>query len=524
MNNSILLSVAGGGKTTRLLQKIKELMEKGLKKDKILIISFTNSTVNNIKNSMDIPAYTLHSFLYKMLKNNKRIIESNELFVKLFVNKYPYLLQMGIYQVTHLVDSYFINRSHIDLNLLCDSDKFLNGELLKLIKDIEQEKYAMKVCGFNDIIHEGFQNQYSVLEDIKTKFDYFLLDEAQDLSKIQLQFTYKMIDHCFSEPGRGFFIVGDPKQSIYDFQDSCEEYYNLFIDNIKELCYKKNLPLKIENNSETYRFGGEILEYVNKRFQNYCAAHNSNISQGKVHFLSDSRDIEPLVRNGTNGFMILYNAVNSKIVNLQNNLHDLGYKMNSWIKYDSLIEHLEDVMNYKLSQENWFKVKILQGPFIQIKEPNLELLIQNNCLESTHKKWFDKLNSLEKASDIMKFLSENLHIPEYNLLLFKRLYELSHNYYSFNSFILNLPDRLMLTKNNTVEFSTVHNAKGLEHDNVLYLSEQPKPKGIYVNLQPFFFSKTPEIYGLKKIDNKINREYVALTRAKKNLYIFSPES
>lgn len=522
--NIISLSVAGGGKTTKLLNQVEELKSKNIPLEEILIISFTNSTVNKIKEITNISCYTLHSFLYSMLKINTTIIESHDILVKLFIKKYSTLLQFGIYEVVKLVDSYFINKNPIDLNLLNNKDIMIHEQFLKLINDIENEKQAMNICSFTDIIHYAFQNINSLLADIDCKFSHLLLDEAQDLSKLQLEFTLKMIDYCFCGDYKSFFIIGDPKQSIYDFQDAKESYYLMFINELEHMCQEKSIKLIKEQTTNTYRFGGQILDFVNNKFEPiWNFKHTSKKSEGFVfeYHLSEFSVTSLLNQNPNEKFMILYHALNFSIAKLQNELCDSGYRINLWICYENLVESLRDLMNYCLTDELWYKVKVLQGPFFYINEPNLEILHLNNQLLNYKKNWFNKLKSLKNPAQLLEFLAQDLTIDNYEKYLFKRIYELSHSYDTLASLLLNLPERLLLKQDNFIEFSTIHNAKGLEHENVIYIKSKPRKQNLTVNLNPFFFTKSPIEYGLNVSSNFSNMEYVGFTRAKKNLYIFS---
>lgn len=524
LTNTISLSVAGGGKTTQLLNRVKNLLESGAKPEEILIISFTNSTVNNIKELTNLACYTLHSFLYRMLKLNKTIIESHEIFVKLFLKNYKHLVSLGIYQVTKLVDSYFINQNPIDSTLLNLKDYVINQEFLSLISQIQNEKENMSVCSFMDIIHQAFKNQVSLLSDIDSKFNHFLLDEAQDLSKIQLEFVYKMIDYAFCRDYKSFFIVGDPNQSIYDFQDSSELYYRRFIVEISSLCSKKDIPILVEESNTTYRFGGQILDLINEKFSinpNF-PKHNSHKNQGNVFEVDPSEEEIIKILDSQGSCMVIYHTINSSVTKLQNSLCNYGYRINLWINFEELIENLRDIINYCLTGELWYKVRILQGPFYNIHEPHLELIVRRGHLEAYEKEWFYQIKKIRYPTKLLEFLAQKIVLEPYEVFLFRRLYELSHGYDTLGGLLLDLPDRLMLEEENVIKFSTIHNAKGLEHDNVIYIPSKFRRHSLFTNLNPFFFTKSPHLYKLPQPNKRKNQVYVGLTRARKNLYFYGP--
>lgn len=547
-NNIISLSVAGGGKTTQLINRVNELLSKGVKKEEILIISFTNSTVDNIKERVrlalenssgmgneevncttfskemssnlprneEVNCYTIHGFLYSLMPNNYNIIDSHENLVKLFIKSYSQLLRLGIYQVTRMVDAFFINANPIDMALLNEKDYLLNEQLLSLIEDIQEEKRTMNMLSFSEIIHEALKNKLNILSDIDTRFNHFLLDEAQDLSKVQLEFVYYMIEYCFTQKYKSFFIVGDPKQSIYDFQDSCEEYYLLFIEKIEELCKKHNINLTKQIYNKTYRFGGNILSSVNNL--DYITAHESEIEEGNVYKIEKIQEVLEKIKK--EGAMIIYHYANRFVTKLQNDLCNHGYNINLWVRNENLFNCLQDIFNYSMTGELWYRVRILQGCFFHIPEPRLQFLHKENRLGTYNQKWFKKIETLHNPSELIEFLALNVYLDDYEKMVLQRIYELSFAYDSLGALLLDLPDKIHLTNSNSIEFSTIHSAKGLEKDNVIYINNPRKPRSkIFINLNPFFCTYNKDFYGLKEKDNYNNRHYVAITRAKKNLYI-----
>ena len=90
---------------------------------------------------------------------------------------------------------------------------------LKLISDFESQYRSAKqkshVLDYNDLEFHSldlFENHPHILKKIKARFTAFLIDEFQDTNPLQMKLIEKL------RPSKGFFAVGDPRQSIYGFR------------------------------------------------------------------------------------------------------------------------------------------------------------------------------------------------------------------------------------------------------------------------------------------------------------------
>ena len=73
-SNSLVIAGAGSGKTLTIIGKIYYLIEKqNVNPKEILLISFTNATVNDLKTRIkyEIPIYTFHKLAMFILEKNK---------------------------------------------------------------------------------------------------------------------------------------------------------------------------------------------------------------------------------------------------------------------------------------------------------------------------------------------------------------------------------------------------------------------------------------------------------------------
>ena len=95
--NIMVIAGAGAGKTTVITAKVKYLIEiKKIKPENILIISFTNKAIEELKQrinedfNLNVVISTFHSFAYNIVKNaenNKEIIVDNKKILTKLIKK-----------------------------------------------------------------------------------------------------------------------------------------------------------------------------------------------------------------------------------------------------------------------------------------------------------------------------------------------------------------------------------------------------------------------------------------------------
>jgi len=105
---------------------------------------------------------------------------------------------------------------------------------------------------FNDYPH--------ILEAWQSKFKYILIDEFQDVSKLQFELVRKM-----SKPLNNIFIVGDDDQSIYRFRGAKPEIM-LGFEKIYPDCKKVLLNENYRSTESILNFAGSVIHKNKQRF------------------------------------------------------------------------------------------------------------------------------------------------------------------------------------------------------------------------------------------------------------------
>ena len=276
LENTLVVAGAGSGKTFTIVNKIKYLLDNNIyKENELLIISFTNESVNDLKRKIDynLDIMTFHKLAITLI-NNPDMKISNEYYLKFIINEYinsygkynkkqnklikRILQEMDIDNLKKLIFT-FINlykSNYNDINYLLNlyqKSNFINKIYFKIILEIyhiyNQELKASNLYDFNDMIKIATNNINNNL--IKTNYKYIIIDEFQDTSLNR----FKLIDAIMKQNNAKIFAVGDDYQSIYRFS-GCN--LDVFL-NFNKLVNNLN----IINLDYNYRNPKEIIDVAN---------------------------------------------------------------------------------------------------------------------------------------------------------------------------------------------------------------------------------------------------------------------
>ena len=246
--HSLIIAGAGTGKTTTLLFKIKYLIDKGIKENEILVISFTNETVNNFKNKCpyNINVLTFHKTANLILNNNQEIVDDDLLkdFIKNLLIRFNKKTKRKIYHILFLdiytskkfyskldqcnsnsITDYFyslikqIKTNHININDL-DSKIFTKNELFIIycvniiLTAFNNKLKENNLIDFDDLIIDATNKVNNGI--YISKYKHILVDEYQDISFIRLELLKALIKNNNAI----LTAVGDDFQSIYNFSGS----------------------------------------------------------------------------------------------------------------------------------------------------------------------------------------------------------------------------------------------------------------------------------------------------------------
>ncbi len=322
LNNTLVIAGAGSGKTYTIINKINYLIENNIyKEDEILVISFTNESVNDIKrkiNYSNIDVKTFHKLSLDLLKKpNLSITPANYLnyIINEYINsygKYHYLTNKRIKRIlreTNLLNlqkliSTFINlykSNYENVSYLFDlyqKSHFITKDYLKIILDIytiyQNELTSSLMVDFNDMIINATNNIKN--NTIKTKYRYIIIDEFQDTSLIRFNLIYSIL----KQNNGKLFAVGDDYQSIYRF-NGCN--LDVFL-NLKKYLPDLNiitLDYNYRNNQSLINTANNFIMKNKKQIKKETICLKDTTKPIKVIFYKDSKTIINNIISNING-------------------------------------------------------------------------------------------------------------------------------------------------------------------------------------------------------------------------------
>ena len=270
---------AGSGKTRVLTERVKILAE-GTRR-KILAITFTNKACEEIKNRIKenntellkkVDVYTFHGFCNSVLERHGSYIGYARLPEIISSQEDIYALMEEAVKATPTINSKYQQLdnkekrkkifeaiefvSKIKRNFIPDEELYGSSQdgviLYFAYRSLMQ---SMNAIDFDDmllLVYKLFTTNVRIADLYRRNYDYICIDEAQDLNNAQ----YRLLRSLANDGYKNVMMVGDAKQSIYAFNGSSKDYMlKYFVADYNPVIYEL---------SENYRSARTILEYANK--------------------------------------------------------------------------------------------------------------------------------------------------------------------------------------------------------------------------------------------------------------------
>lgn len=234
----MVLAGPGSGKTLTITKRIEYLIQTyKVNPEEILVITFTKAASGEMRerfaklgNSGRSPVTfgTFHGIYYGILKwayklNAANIFSEEQKYqlLKQIVNKMEIeiddekdFLQGIAGEISNIKNNQILPEEYESLN--CSENVFR-----QIYENYEAERKKLRKIDFDDmlvLVYELFKKRPDILKMWQGKFKYILIDEFQDINRVQ----YDVI-RMLAAPEDNLFIVGDDDQSIYRFRGARPE-------------------------------------------------------------------------------------------------------------------------------------------------------------------------------------------------------------------------------------------------------------------------------------------------------------
>ena len=297
-------AVAGSGKSSSTVARIKNMVDKGISPKDILAISFTKVASENLTEKLNkvgvkgVTSCTIHALAYRIVerKITKEVLKKKMMqplakescifeAYKSYTGKYD-KKDFKFESISNLISiqqGFMVspNSEEEDMILPIDLDEEFDLSDVKYYYDFYSDyKKSKGLYDFNDLIFEALgivDNTSRGRGSRSFKYKYALIDEAQDITDLQYALVEKVT------PTGNISLVGDGSQNLYSFSGSNPNIlkeYDTKYENVTVINMNTNyrsLPNIIDH-------GNILTKYYYGKGRNYVPAIPNREGEGIVLF------------------------------------------------------------------------------------------------------------------------------------------------------------------------------------------------------------------------------------------------
>ncbi len=534
----VITAGPGTGKTHTLVARLAKLIDTGVDPDEILGLTFTRKAARELRGRLEevvgsdmLPMVsTFHALGYRLLEDageHRELIDENRR--RQFVREL-----MRAHHLSELsVDEVLLMISRMKTR---PGDQGNSEEISRLVGDYADALERLEKRDYDDLIADSLA--FIRTGTIRKRYRYIHLDEFQDTSDSQYQLV-----KLLAGVDDNLCVIGDPLQSIYAFRGARSR---IFDDFKRDFPHHRTVRL-----NRNFRSSDEVIKVGARLFPDEPAAAAQKNLSGDVSYVT--------TLNGRTEANWIVRAINRKLGGLDlNQASDLQGGQDDQAQFEDFavvyrIHRLGRDLE-KAFERSGLPFQVIGGDSIY-QQPEIQLL--SDCLfylveseESVKKEFWERIwassateLSVERLGRILDARREQIaRQGESNHLrgildqfvdeiIPDKIKETVDNTTRINQFLSNLirfdrePDPLRSAVSylryleehdyydpdaNRVTLMTMHAAKGLEFDYVFIA-------GFQEGLVPYHKQATQE-----ELDEEKRLLYVAMTRAKKGLYLVRP--
>lgn len=498
---ALVLAGPGSGKTTVTVSRICRLATIYKQPQRILCQTFTVAAAREMENRYNINAVgstspcfsTIHSFCYKIIREHERKTGIKN--TVLTENQSNAILQNIYKQINHqsaeniisfdLLSAISRSRNQLDTlslqikNFRIIADKYLEYKVKNNYIDYDD----MILIAKNVLI-----NNDKLRKSICGRYDYILLDEAQDMTEMQFDIIGLIAPH------NNIFIVADDDQSIYGFRGAAPKHLMRFVDkfdNVRRYYLEQNY----RSCKEIVNLACSVIKKNKERYDKTLFTENKH--KGKVRILSFKDSIAQTQyvcadlsrQTGTCGILYRNNS-SVLLIKAGLNINQINYTVSDntvkTYQIHLINKYIEQVRT--LYRNTGLVIPGMRRAFNIITQNGFDKYAQEYCEKTGQRRRYK-----EQIMSFLQFINSKC----------KSLEEIIR--------FLDLIDQNIEQASDDLYLSTIHGAKGLEYDNVYLIDMVQEEFPGHNNVSPGQLEEERRLF------------YVAITRARNNLTICYPQ-
>ena len=566
----MVLAGPGSGKTFVITHRIKYLIEgPGINPAHILVVTFSRAAAKEMKDRFEklcskstVTFGTFHSVFFNLLKTaygfGSEQIASDELrytLIKELIKRNAIENEdINTLAGNLLNEIALVKQDNISIKNYY-SNSISSDTFKKIYSDYESELEARGKLDFEDMLsltYELLSERNDILKAVQNRYRYILVDEFQDINFLQ----YNIIKLMAGDK-QNITVVGDDDQSIYRFRGARPEIMLGFERDFRNV-KKVFLDINFRSSTQIVNASTKLISFNSKRFPKSFNAKNGDgapvsLIEFKNPFLevnSIIKDIKDYIKSGQdiNNIAVLYRTNLSPRLLIERLMrNNIPFTIRDAIP--NLFDHwvAKDIISYiKLAINMGDKsdlLRISNKPNRYISRDSLSSSRAN--IETLFDYYDDKSYMIKRIVELREHLRtiKNLkpatalryirnvvgydeYIEEYCDMngvesddCYSILGDLENSaaeYNTFNDWFVHMDeykDELIEARKKSnendkgVRLMTFHSSKGLEFD-IVYI--------IDVNEGSVPYKKAK---GVDEIEEERRMFYVAMTRARKKLFI-----
>lgn len=509
-NSMVVLAGPGSGKTTVLTLKVIRLLSENITEPRgIICVTYSREAAREFKDRLiklglskrkNVFLGTVHSFCLK------------EVIIP-YANLYPqYKIPTPIKLISEKKKNEIFNKLKEEAGIVIDVLKMdrertqeigglseicteRNDHAIEIAAAYEMEIEKKGLVDFVSLVKYAtllIQNEEYIRNCLEAKFPWLIIDEYQDLGKP----LHEMVLSLITNTNMKYFAVGDPDQSIYDFQGASPEY-------LLELESKfTRHSLRLTNN---YRSAQKIVkasEVVLGKKRNYSASGALKDYLAEIEFVTCEAEmgaqyeeiIKRITCNHENGIpyheMAILCANKYQILDVCKllKINDIDfYVVKHPFNISDTVKWLQKCAGWATGQAQYFeelfsfwkelnkgKETLVEEKIIVLRRILFNVLSVSKQKTQSLKVW---ISYIIEELGIVSLLEKNDYYPDEKENL-KKLKN-SLNVEPYNNYTTSVFYNMRVPKNQVV-VSTRHGSKGLEFD-VIFMTGMEKNNFPYYN-------------------------------------------